>query len=75
MAEKSNRGKDEKKTLFDKLAENELYRKIIVVACVAGIALIFLSGFFKITAALPHKPLPRSLPRRQTSMPHSWKAA
>lgn len=40
-------GKDGKKTFFDKLAENDLYRKIIIAACLGGIALIFLSGFFK----------------------------
>ncbi|NLJ31733.1 MAG: stage III sporulation protein AG [Clostridiales bacterium] len=45
--DKDSGEKEGKKTFFDKLAENELYRKIIAVACIAGIALIFLSGFFK----------------------------
>lgn len=40
-------GKEGKKTFFDKLFENDLYRKIIIGACLVGIALIFISGFLK----------------------------
>ncbi|HEX2986408.1 MAG TPA: stage III sporulation protein AG [Caproiciproducens sp.] len=40
-------GKPEKESLFDRLARNDLYRKIIIAACVVGIALILLSGLFK----------------------------
>lgn len=47
MKEKSSDEKEGKKTLFDKLAGNESYRNIIIIACVVGIAFIFLSGYFK----------------------------
>lgn len=39
--------KEEKESLFTKLAENEIYRKIIIVVGLIGIAFIFLSGLFK----------------------------
>jgi len=44
MEEKGKKGKE---TWFDLLAGNDSLRKIIIAACVIGIALIFLSGFFK----------------------------
>ena len=47
MKEKGSMEKEGKQSLFDKLAGNELYRKIIIIACVVGIALIFLSGYLK----------------------------
>lgn len=40
-------GKSGRSALFEKLAENETYRKIIIGAGLLGIALIFLSGFLK----------------------------
>ena len=39
--------KENKQPLFTKLAENQTYRKVIIIACLIGIALIFLSGLFK----------------------------
>ncbi|XOQ48909.1 MAG: Stage III sporulation protein AG [Eubacteriales bacterium] len=39
--------KEEKESLFTKLAENEMYRKIVIVVGLVGIALILLSGLFK----------------------------
>ncbi len=51
MKEKGSVEKEGKETLFDRLAGNEAYRKIIIAACVVGIALIFLSGYFKKDAA------------------------
>lgn len=47
MKEKGSVEKEGKESLFDKLAGNESYRKIIIIACVIGVALIFLSGYFK----------------------------
>ncbi len=47
MKEKGSVEKEGKDSLFDKLAKNEFYRKIIIAACAVGIALIFLSGYFK----------------------------
>ncbi len=47
MKERGSVEKEEKGSLFDKLAGNESYRKIIIIACVVGVALIFLSGYFK----------------------------
>ena len=48
MDEKGSKGNG---TLFDKLAANDKYRKVIIAVCVIGIALIFLSGIFKNDAA------------------------
>lgn len=39
--------KENKQPLFTKLEENQTYRKVIIIACLIGIALIFLSGLFK----------------------------
>lgn len=39
--------KEDKETIFTKLAENEMYRKIVIIVGLIGIALIFLSGLFK----------------------------
>jgi stage III sporulation protein AG len=47
MTEKDNAGKEGKNTLFEKLAGNEVYRKIIIIAGFIGIALIFISAYFK----------------------------
>ena len=47
MTEKDNAEKEGKETIFEKLAGNEAYRKVIIVAGFIGIALIFISGFFK----------------------------
>lgn len=47
MKEKGSIEKEGKESLFDKLAGNELYRKIIIIACVIGVALILLSGYLK----------------------------
>lgn len=49
------KGKKENETLFDKLANNNKYRTIIVAVCVIGIAFIFLSGFFKNNSPAPTK--------------------
>nr|WP_319487965.1 stage III sporulation protein AG [uncultured Caproiciproducens sp.] len=37
--------KEEKESIFSKLAENEAYRKIIIIGGLIGIAFIFLSGY------------------------------
>ena len=47
MAAKPGKTGQEKKSLFQRLAENDAYRKIIVAAGVIGIFLIVISGSFK----------------------------
>jgi stage III sporulation protein AG len=47
MTQKDSAGKEGKETIFEKLAGNETYRKIIIIAGFIGIALIFISGYFK----------------------------
>ncbi len=52
--------KEKKGTLFDKLASNDKYRTVIVVVCIVGIALIFLSGFFKSSSPQKAESSPQS---------------
>lgn len=47
MAAEEKKTGGDVKTFFQKLAENEKYRRIVLVLGVLGIALIFLSGFFQ----------------------------
>lgn len=47
MKVKENDIKQEKETFFTKLAENQAYRKIIIIAGLIGIAFIFISGYLK----------------------------
>ncbi len=47
MKVKENDIKEEKETFFAKLAENEAYRKVIIIAGLIGIAFIFISGYLK----------------------------
>jgi stage III sporulation protein AG len=47
MSAESSGGKNGGKGFLEKFAENEKYRRIIIVAGLVGIALIFLSGFLK----------------------------
>lgn len=39
--------KENAESFFTKLAENQIYRKVIIIACIVGIALIFLSSVIK----------------------------
>jgi hypothetical protein len=50
------KGSGKNGTLFDKLAGNDKYRKVIIAVCVIGIALIFLSGIFKNDSAPAKEP-------------------
>lgn len=45
MKAKDNGFEEEKKTVFSKLADNDFYRKVIIIGGLIGIALIFLSGY------------------------------
>ncbi|MDF2631629.1 MAG: stage sporulation protein [Caproiciproducens sp.] len=53
MKVKDNEIREEKESFFTKLAENESYRKVIIIAGLIGIAFIFISGFFKDNTASP----------------------
>lgn len=54
MKVKDNDIKEGKKSFFTKLAENESYRKIIIIAGLIGIAFIFISGLFKGNTVSPN---------------------
>ena len=51
MAAEEKKTGGDVKTFFQKLAENEKYRRVVLLLGVLGIALIFLSGFFQDRAA------------------------
>lgn len=51
MAAEEKKTGGDVKTFFHKLAENEKYRRVVLLLGVLGIALIFLSGFFQDRAA------------------------
>ena len=51
MAAEEKKTGGDVKTFFQKLAENEKYRRVVLLLGVLGIALIFLSGFFQYRAA------------------------
>lgn len=53
MKEKDKFGEKKSGSFAEKLMGNDVYRKIIIAACFIGIALIFLSGFFKNNASKP----------------------
>jgi stage III sporulation protein AG len=53
MKIKNSETKEGNESFFTKLSENESYRKVIIIAGLIGIALIFISGFFKNSNAPP----------------------
>lgn len=61
MKLKNSETKEGNESFFSKLSENESYRKVIIIAGLIGIALIFLSGFFKNSNAPPKTDTPQGV--------------